>query len=147
VFERPRTAFVAEFMGAGNFLNARVREADGAIVSVVSPGGFETALLCPGNSYREGDGVRFVVRPEKMEMWAAEPPAAEARACMEVTVEERIYQGVATIWVLRNRAGERISVYQQNGARGGGEEFVVMGKAWVCWDPRNGVVMEQKAKG
>ena len=62
---------------------------------------------------------------------------------MEVTVEERVYQGVATVWILRNRAGERMSVYQQNGVRGGGEEFVVMGKAWVCWDPRNGVVMKE----
>jgi spermidine/putrescine transport system ATP-binding protein len=141
VFERPATPFVAEFMGAGNFFRGTVREVQKAMVSVVSPAGFETALLCPDHAYREGDAVRFVERPEKLEMVSAEPPAEAARACMEVTVEERVYQGVATVWILRNRAGERMSVYQQNGVRGGGEEFVVMGKAWVCWDPRNGVVM------
>jgi spermidine/putrescine transport system ATP-binding protein len=142
VFEQPLTPFVAEFMGAGNFFTATVREVDGAIMTVVSKAGFETALLCHGRSYNKGDVIRFVVRPEKLEMWPAEPPAAEARACMEVTIEERVYQGVSTVWTVRNRANERMSVYQQNVVRGAGEEFVVMGKAWVCWDPRHGIAMK-----
>ena len=144
VFEQPLTPFVAEFMGAPNFFAAKVREVDGAIMTVVSRAGFETALLCHGRSYNKGDAVRFVVRPEKLEMWPAEPPPAEARACMEVTIEERVYQGVSTVWTVRNRAGERMSVYQQNVVRGAGEEFVVMGKAWVCWDPRHGIVMSEE---
>jgi len=141
VFEQPATAFVAEFMGAGNFFTANVQSVDGAIVTVASAAGFETALLAPGATYRAGDAVRFVVRPEKLEMWPTLPGPAEARACMEVTVEERIYQGVATVWNVRNRAGERMNVYQQNVVRTAGEEFVVMGKAWVCWDPRHAVLM------
>ena len=40
-------------------------------------------------------------------MWPSPPPPGEARACMEVTVEERVYQGLATVWIVRNRAGER----------------------------------------
>jgi ABC-type Fe3+/spermidine/putrescine transport system ATPase subunit len=130
-------------MGAANFFSAKVREVDAAIVSVTSPAGFETALLCHGHSYRKGDPLRFVVRPEKLEMWLAEPPPAEARACMEVTIEDRLYQGVATVWTVRNRAGERMSIYQQNVARGQSDEFTVMGKAWVCWDPRHGMVMRE----
>jgi ABC-type Fe3+/spermidine/putrescine transport system ATPase subunit len=77
-------------------------------------------------------------------MWPAEPPPSEARACMEVTVEERVYQGVATVWSVRNRAGERMSVYQQNVLRAAADQFVVMGKAWVCWDPRHAVVVAEK---
>jgi spermidine/putrescine ABC transporter ATP-binding subunit len=146
VFEHPLTPFVAEFMGAGNFFKATVRELDGAIMTVASRAGFETALLTPAGSYMKGDAVRFVVRPEKLEMWPSEPPPAEARACMEVTVEERVYQGVATVWTVRNRAGERMSVYQQNVARGVNEEFVDMGKAWVCWDPRNAILMREKSE-
>jgi ABC-type Fe3+/spermidine/putrescine transport system ATPase subunit len=145
VFEHPATAFVAEFMGAGNFLSARVRDVDGAIATVESPAGFECALLCKGMTCRKGDAVRFVVRPEKLEMWPAEPPPSEARACMEVTVEERVYQGVATVWTVRNSAGERVNVYQQNVARGAGDEFPEMGKAWVCWDPRNAILLAEGA--
>jgi spermidine/putrescine transport system ATP-binding protein len=141
VFEQPATPFVADFMGAGNFLNATVREVDGAIVTVQSPAGFETALLCKQGGHRRGDAIQFVVRPEKLEMWPAPPAASEARACMEVTVEERVYQGLATVWIVRNRAGERLSVYQQNVVRGAPDQFAEMGKAWACWDPRHAVVM------
>jgi spermidine/putrescine transport system ATP-binding protein len=144
VFERPATAFVAEFMGAGNFLTATVEDVDGAIVTLKSPAGFETAVLCTDCTFRRGESVRFVVRPEKLEMWPAPPAPGEARACMEVTVEERVYQGVATVWVVRNRAGERVSVYQQNVVREAAEQFSEMGKAWVCWDPRHAVVMQEK---
>jgi spermidine/putrescine transport system ATP-binding protein len=144
VFERPATAFVAEFMGAGNFLTATVEDVDGAIVTLKSPAGFETAVLCTDCTFRRGESVRFVVRPEKLEMWPAPPAPGEARACMEVTVEERVYQGVATVWVVRNRAGERVSVYQQNVVREAAEQFSEMGKAWVCWGPRHAVVMGEK---
>jgi spermidine/putrescine transport system ATP-binding protein len=142
VFERPATAFVAEFMGAGNFLAATVQEADGSILTLRSAAGFETAVLCPDCGRRKGDVVRFVVRPEKLEMWTAPPVPGAALACMEVTVEERVYQGISTVWVVRNRAGERLSVYQQNTVREAAEQFAEMGKAWVCWDPRHAVVLE-----
>jgi spermidine/putrescine transport system ATP-binding protein len=144
VFEHPVTPFVAEFMGAGNFFKATVRELDGAIMTVASRAGFETALLAPAGAYMKGEAIRFVVRPEKLEMWPTEPSPAQARAYMEVTIEERVYQGVATVWTVRNRAGERINVYQQNVARDASEHFVDMGKAWVCWDPRNAILMREK---
>lgn len=142
VFERPATAFVAEFMGASNFLCGKVSEVDGAIATVVSPAGFVTVLLTAQGTLRKGDAVKWVVRPEKLEMWPSEPPASEARAAMEVTIEEKVYQGVSTVWMVRNRAGERLCVYQQN-VRAEGEGFVEMGKGWVCWDPRNAVVMRE----
>ncbi len=90
VFEHPRTPFVAEFMGAANFIAARVQHIDGAIITVASKAGFETALLVDPQSmavasrFTPGQAMRFIVRPEKLEMWPAEPPPAEARACMEV---------------------------------------------------------------
>jgi spermidine/putrescine transport system ATP-binding protein len=147
VFERPATPFVAEFMGAANFFAAKVIGASGGIVTVQSDAGFQTALLCgDGDARSKGETIRFIVRPEKLEMWPAEPPPSEARACMEATVEERVYQGVATVWSVRNRAGERISVYQQNVLRAAADQFVVMGKAWVCWDPRHAVVVAERSE-
>ncbi|MEZ0265973.1 MAG: ABC transporter ATP-binding protein [Phycisphaerae bacterium] len=140
-FERPATAFVADFMGAGNFLSARVVQRDGAIVMVASPAGYETVLLAGEDVRTPGAAVRFVVRPERLRLVPAEPPASAARACMEVTIEERLYQGVATTWTVRNTAGERLTVYDPNDDAQAGEEFVVMGKAWVCWDPRDAVVV------
>lgn len=141
VFERPSTAFVADFMGANNFLRAKTIQQDGAIVMVASPAGFETVLLATPAGHAPGEDLRFVIRPEKLRLEATEPPPAEAQACMEVTIEERLYQGVATSWTVRNRAGEVLTVYQQNSRAQSPDDFVVMGRAWVCWDPRNAIVV------
>ena len=135
---------VLEFMGAGNFFSATVNDVDGSVVTAVSPAGFGAALLCDGCGVRKGDSIRFVVRPEKLELRAAEPAAAEGRAAMEVTVEQRVYQGVATVWMVRNRAGEVMTAYQQNDAVAGEDQaFVEMGRAWACWDPRHAVVLKE----
>ena len=53
---------------------------------------------------------------------------------------------MATVWSVRNRAGERMSVYQQNVLRAAADQFVVMGKAWVCWDPRHAVVVGERSE-
>ncbi len=50
---------------------------------------------------------------------------------------------MATIWNVRNRANERLTVYQQNMNRQSMDQFVVMGKAWVCWDPRQAVILDE----
>jgi spermidine/putrescine transport system ATP-binding protein len=143
VFERPRTQFVAEFMGAGNFFSAHVRSVEGSIISAISPAGFEATILCNGRAYKKNDPIRFVVRPEKMELCASMPAATEARTCMEVIIEERVYQGVGTMWTVRNLAGEVMTVYQQNDRLAAeGEPFFEMGKAWACWDPLHAVVIE-----
>jgi spermidine/putrescine transport system ATP-binding protein len=144
VFERPATPFVADFMGAGNFLAARVSAVHGSIAIAESPpAGFQTAIPCNGCALRPGDPIRFIVRPEKIELRATEPPASAGRASMEVTIEQRVYQGVATVWTARNRAGEVITVYQQNDRTAEEPPLMEMGKAWACWDPRNAVVMKE----
>ncbi len=143
VFERPATPFVADFMGASNFVSAKIIQRDGAILMVASSAGFETVLLIdPAAAHAPGDSVRFIIRPEKLRLAPTEPAPAAARAAMEVTIEERLYQGVATTWTVRNRAGERLTVYQQNDQADESENFVVMGKAWVCWDPRHAIVVQ-----
>jgi ABC-type Fe3+/spermidine/putrescine transport system ATPase subunit len=58
------------------------------------------------NVFEEG-GRRFVVRPEKLRL-------LRGGEGLQVTVEERLYQGAITIWTVHNGAGERYTVFQQN---------------------------------
>ena len=70
VFERPATEFVANFMGAANFFAARVREAaDGLLTVALAAGGEARIPVRPGEPrHRPGEEVRFVVRPEKLDL-------------------------------------------------------------------------------
>ena len=68
VFERPATEFVANFMGASNFFAARVREAGEGVLVLDLAGGGEARIPVNGTRYRPSEEVRFVVRPEKLDL-------------------------------------------------------------------------------
>ena len=147
VFERPATEFVANFMGASNFFAARVREAaDDAMTLDLAAGGETRVPVAAGEARpRPGDAVRFVVRPEKLEL---RPGGLADRgvSSVAVTVEERVYQGISTVWIVRDAAGERLTVYEQN------EEPVeessrhaVGSRLLVCWNPRHAVLIREEA--
>jgi putative spermidine/putrescine transport system ATP-binding protein len=104
---------------------------------------FVAEFLGAANFFTGEDGARFLVRPEKLRLCAAgsENPAMPA---VPVTVEERIYQGMGTTWIVRGAAGERFVVWEQNAASAfdAPPPFQPGGPAFLCWDPRHAVVME-----
>jgi spermidine/putrescine transport system ATP-binding protein len=99
LYERPRTAFVAGFLGVSNLLSGRaegggrVRLADGTVVRA------------PGSN---GAGpVSIGIRPEKIRLGGG------AENTLEGTVKEQAYIGVSTQYIVETGAGT-ITVYVQN---------------------------------
>jgi ABC-type Fe3+/spermidine/putrescine transport system ATPase subunit len=86
VYERPRTTFVARFIGDANLFETPVRG------GVAELGGARLAL--------EGDGVAFAVRPERVRI---DPPPAES--LLEGTVVDRTFLGATTRYALRTSDG------------------------------------------
>jgi spermidine/putrescine transport system ATP-binding protein len=76
VYRRPRTAFVADFVGASNRLPGRVvRVANSGLYAVVVDGLGERVI--PGvPGLRDGTAVVVVVRPEDLQVHEAAPDAA-----------------------------------------------------------------------
>jgi ABC-type Fe3+/spermidine/putrescine transport system ATPase subunit len=104
VFERPRTEFVARFMGAANFFTR--------------------------------EGRRFVVRPEKLTLHAINHGASGT----PVTVVERIYQGLSTVWTVREASGATYSVFEQNATPFADDARLHEGgEAILSWDAVNEV--------
>jgi len=140
IFERPETEFVANFMGAANFFAAKALAAEGDFVRAALAAGGEVRLPSAGHA-RPGDGLRFVVRPEKLDLRARDL-GAHGVPSVPVTIEDRVYQGVSTVWVVRDAAEERFTVYEQNERpfeeRG---RFEVGGRAFLCWNPRHAVIL------
>jgi len=141
VFERPATEFVANFMGASNFFAGRVREAVNGTVALTLKAGGEVRLATEGVQYRVGDDVRFVVRPEKLDLRLRDL-SGHGVPSLPVTIEDRVYQGVSTVWIVRDRADERFVVYEQNEKPfEETSKFTVGGGAYVCWNARHAVVI------
>jgi ABC-type Fe3+/spermidine/putrescine transport system ATPase subunit len=88
-----------------------------------------------------GKAARFVVRPEKLALRST--PAAGEEA-VPVTVEERVYHGASTEWMVReDRDGrrERFTVLAQNA--GAELPFPPGSEAFLCWDSRHAVVLRK----
>ena len=60
------------------------------------------------------DGVRFVIRPEKIRMLAEGEPADPGMAVEPGTVEEVVYVGVSTRYVVHLDRGEQLVAVRQN---------------------------------
>jgi len=139
VFERPATAFVAQFMGATNVFSGEVLNITQYSVNVRA---LDMDLSLPRSSGtpEPGQTVRFVVRPEKMHLTAVRPDAASGLIAMPVTIRQRIYQGINTIWNAKTVDGTGITIISQNSrpfdaAESGGES------ALAAFDPRHAVLL------
>jgi spermidine/putrescine transport system ATP-binding protein len=146
IFERPDTEFVANFMGASNFFEATVRGlAEGLLSLSLVQGPSLRIPAPPGMNGR--DSVRFVVRPEKLDLRSRDLSAHGIPSVL-VTIEDRVYQGVSTVWVVRDAGGERYIIYEQN-ERPFEEvaKFAVGSTAYMCWSPKHVVLLEGQAGG
>ena len=102
LYERPRTSFVARFLGASNLLAGTVE--DRGLVRLASGAAVRVEEQLPAR----GVHVAVGIRPEKLQVGAE-----EAVNRLTGTVFERSYVGVATQYLVDTTDG-RMSVFVQN---------------------------------
>jgi spermidine/putrescine transport system ATP-binding protein len=127
LYERPRTRFVAGFLGASNLLSGTC-EGDG----VVRCGG-GTRLRVPAAAGRVGP-VAIGVRPEKIRLGRGEENAVEG------VVAERSYIGVSTQYLVATPLG-KIALYVQNAEPGAGAAQPG-DQVTISWSPESTFVVE-----
>lgn len=111
IYERPSSRFVADFIGESNFLRGRVTEVGSGEVTVVLDGGFPLSVRCD-QPPACGTEVTVAVRPEKIRIAPAEAP--EANGLVRGRVEEVIYIGTDTFYVVRITDETVVRVRSQN---------------------------------
>ncbi len=143
VFEYPKTEFVAQFMGAPNFFTGVVKSIAEGLMYIGGRTDADIRVRASSDAWRPEDPIRFVVRPEKLDL-RTKSGTSDGEVSIEVTIEDRVYQGVNTVWVVRSDDGERYFIYEQNDRpfQESGR-FRVGGRAFMSWNPRDTVVMEK----
>jgi ABC-type Fe3+/spermidine/putrescine transport system ATPase subunit len=128
-------------MGAANFFRATFVEEEGGNLRVTLAAEGEIRIPSDGARHRAGEEIRFVVRPEKLDLRPRDL-AAHGIASVEVTIEERVYQGLSTLWIVRDDAGEPFVVFEQNEKPfDESAKFAAGGRAFLCWNPDYAVVI------
>jgi spermidine/putrescine transport system ATP-binding protein len=107
LYERPRTAFVARFLGASNLLPGTVSGS-----SVVRLDGGGEVRISAKSLPESGTRVAVGIRPEKLAFGAR-----DGRNRLAGTVVESAYVGVATQYIVDTPSG-RLTVYVQNAEPG-----------------------------
>jgi spermidine/putrescine transport system ATP-binding protein len=110
IYEYPKTRFVADFIGDSNFLTGRVVEKQhGKVVVLVDQ--HLPVLVVTAEDMPAGKVVTLVLRPEKATIYSAN---YEAEYSWPGTIEEAIYIGTDTRYVVRLTAKSSIAIRRQN---------------------------------
>ena len=112
VYDRPRTTFVAGFIGVSNLMPGVAGPVTAGATELKLDSG--VTLSTPGNGYAPGERVWAVVRPEKLSVALVEEPAPTNRPSVEGLVESSLYLGTATQMVVRLPDGVTMTVLVPN---------------------------------
>ncbi len=145
LYERPRTAFVAGFLGVSNLLEGEVVGRDGSLITVRMPDG--AMLRAPGDGVAGSGPVRIGVRPEKLRVDASgQDGATDGLNALSGTVLDASYIGVSTQYLVQTE-GHRLTVYAQNLDTAGASELLADGqRVSLTWKPQHTFVISGPAE-
>jgi spermidine/putrescine transport system ATP-binding protein len=144
LYERPRTDFVAGFLGVSNLLDAEVTGRDGLFADLRLADG--TMLRAPSATVDGGGRVRIGIRPEKLRVVALADDEVRTSTvdtnAIEGTVLDASYIGVSTQYIIEMKDGQRITVYAQNLETSGASEVLGNGqRVGLSWKPQHTFVI------
>jgi spermidine/putrescine transport system ATP-binding protein len=145
LYERPRTEFVAGFLGVSNLLDGEVTGRDGDLVEIRLADG--TILRAPGESTNGATSVQVGVRPEKLRVLARGADGTgqdQGTNSLDGTVLDASYIGVSTQYLVQTTDGHRLTVYAQNLETSGAIGTLADGEAVrLTWNPQHTFVIDR----
>ncbi|MEJ8570638.1 ABC transporter ATP-binding protein [Microbaculum marinum] len=131
IYERPRTAFAATFLGDANLFEGTV-EGDAIRLDDGPPVRTDDPLPAGGTR------VTIAVRPERMTVSAGSPAAGGARNEIGARVDEAIFAGNSLTYMLTHGA-RSVRVFAQNT---GAEPVAAGAPVRVSWNPADTIVVD-----
>ena len=149
LYERPRTEFVAGFLGVSNLLDGEVSGRSGDMLDIRLTDG--TVLRAPVEAANGATHVRVGVRPEKLRVLpsaaGASSPDSDVNA-LTGSVLDASYIGVSTQYIVRTADGHQLTVYAQNLETSGASEVLSDGQhVTVTWRPQHTFVIDRQGTG
>jgi spermidine/putrescine transport system ATP-binding protein len=152
LYERPRTEFVAGFLGVSNLLDGEIQGRSGDLLDIRLTDG--TTLQAPVDAANGATSVRVGVRPEKLRVLPAGEGAVSAASAgdgvnaLAGTVLDASYIGVSTQYLVETADGHKLTVYAQNLETSGASEVLSDGQqVTVTWRPQHTFVIDREATG
>ena len=134
IYDRPSTAFVADFLGKSNILKGRVDSVAGETVTADIAGErFEVAYEGPSPS--PGEPVYISIRPEHLSVGSA-----DAAGGLRGTVEDKIFLGTSLVIQVQIPNGPLLSV--RGSDRAAFDTLEIGRDVTVRWKPQSARVVQ-----
>jgi spermidine/putrescine transport system ATP-binding protein len=145
IYERPKTTFVAGFIGVSNLMAGVVTRADAGRGSVHLDAGPELEAQVDG--IPSGERCFAVVRPEKLRIAPAQAAESDGLPRVEGTVEASVFLGTATQIVVRVAGDAPLTVLVPNASESERAQLPG-GGASVClsWRPEHMHVVRESVE-
>ncbi|MFC7218275.1 ABC transporter ATP-binding protein [Streptomyces polyrhachis] len=138
LYENPKTAFVANFLGQSNLIAAEVawRSGEELLLQVGDAKLTLPASRTHAAAANPGAKVLAGIRPEKIAMVGRADAARvpQGRNMLPGTVVDASFTGVSTQYVVSSPYGQELAVFAQNVERGG---FAPGAEVVLHWDPQH----------
>jgi spermidine/putrescine transport system ATP-binding protein len=139
VYERPRTRFVAGFIGTSNLINRTVRAMDGTS-AVLETAADETLVVSDAGEAGAvtGKPLDLTVRPEKIVIGQQQP--RPGWCAVRGRVSEVVYLGTSTQYAVAIGDGTELSVFVQN-ASDASDVAERGADVWLSWRPEHSLAL------
>lgn len=133
VYFRPKTKFVADFIGVSNFIEGRVKLDSGSVL-------LEHASRCfagiTDQPFSEGDHAVFSIRPESITISTKEC-ASDKAACLPVKIVQGMFIGEKVRYVAKDEAGMDWVIDQHD------TQQILVGDAFISIPPDKAHVIKE----
>ncbi|MBK0399056.1 ABC transporter ATP-binding protein [Limibaculum sp. M0105] len=135
LYDCPASRYVADFVGNSNFFEGRIEEVDGALARLVTGGGQTLAGRASPGLAAGRDGC-LSIRPEQIRIGSEPGPG-----CIEVTVQNRIFLGEHTEYLVRHGGLGNIIVLAPRQAEIGARGFEAGARAFLNWSDEAALIL------
>ena len=143
LYERPRTEFVANFLGVSNLIDGKLGATQGSLAAVETHDGARLHVPADRVGPHDTDSIRVGVRPEKITLRApgnGAAPEGEENS-LRGTVVVAAFLGVSIQYLVKAAGGEELTVFAQNLDGSEPDTFGPGREVRLTWNPHHTFVV------
>ena len=144
LYERPRTEFVANFLGVSNLIDGKLGRSEGALASVETHDGARLHVPADRVGPHDTDSIRVGVRPEKITLSPANGGGHGDRNALRGTIVVAAFLGTSIQYVIRAPGGEELTVFAQNLDGSEPDSFGPGREVDLTWNPHHTFVVAKE---
>src|SRR3954449_5300146 len=145
LYERPKTEFVANFLGVSNLIDGKLGSTQGALATVETHDGARLQVPADRVGPHDTESIRVGVRPEKITLSPANgaPPETSGNA-LRGTVVVAAFLGTSIQYLIHAPGGEELTVFAPNLDGSEPDSFGPGREVHLTWNPHHTFVVAKE---